>query len=188
MAEIKGISKLATYGTLIICLLMFILTWMTFRIRFISIIPNLFGDGSSLAANAVQSLIILGLAVMSAASMGNFKLGNAIMFLIYFAILVGTFFSPRADDIFSVLLSIAGMLLTYRAPGAFLDYNALSSLEGFPHFSDRYTYQVENREYVSMYEEAYHNTKNCGMDAPTPIAAAEEKVKEKPENGYMDEI
>lgn len=158
MTEIDAYCRRCFACTAIICTAMIVLTWMTLRFSVISLIPNLIGDGSNPAGNLIQTLILLGIIVMSGLSTGKYKIFNAVIFLLYCAMLICCAFSRNPGDIFTSLFSIAGIIFTFRSIKVFLDYRQLSRTEGFPDFNERLTYQEEHREYTP-----YHtgdNSKN----------------------------
>lgn len=188
MREIDRLYRFSTATNLVLCALMLLLSFISMRIQIISLIPSLFGDKGSVAAAGVQMLIVLALGVCTLLSPTKLRIFNPIMAIVYLTMLVIGLFSTTADDIFSILIGAAGCIMSFKLPTAYLDYKKLSKLEGFPMFSIRLANTDEHPEYESSYKNAYHNTENQGMDAPTPIEQSESKRPEKPANGYMDEI
>lgn len=144
---------------------MIILTWMTFRLCFISIIPNMIGDRTSVYGNIAQTLILIMMALMSALAYGKYKFLSIILFVIYSCMFIGCFFSFSSHDVFTIIISIGGIATTYRSVEVTLDYKQLTQTEGFPYFNIRLVEQEENSTYIPTYEKAYYSSGKKDMDS-----------------------
>lgn len=170
MIEIKDICEKCFYYTTAVCVLMMIFTMLTVRLSVISWIPNMIGDGTSLASGFVQFIILFSLIGMSALAVGKYKFFNVILFVIYTLMALSCFYSGKAIDSITMLFGTGGAFFTFRSYSVMCDYRQLTNTEGFPHFNMRLAEQLENREYVAQYEdEYYHNDK---QDMPEPEKTA----------------
>lgn len=175
--------------TLAASILMLILTWCTVRLSVISIIPNLIGDRASLAANFVQTLLILSVAGFSVLSVYRYKIFSVVLFIIYAAMFAVSCFSYDPSSYFSIIIGFIGAIFSYKSIYAFLDYNQLQHTEGFPEFNERLAYQNENKEYVSRFEDRIHSGGHGEMSETEHTEAS--AISEKTENTQsvgMDEI
>lgn len=163
---INAYCRRSFFYTAAVCLLMIILTIFTIRFNVISWLPNLIGDGTTVGANLVQTLLLLAMAGMSALAVGKYKFFNMLLFVIYLTMAFSCFFTNYFFDVLSFFIGAVGAALTFKSFSAFLDYRQLSQTEGFPFFNKRLAEQEENSEYVSRYGENITGCKDKVMDEP----------------------
>lgn len=185
MYEIKRTGKLCFGASAVICVLLLILTWLTFRFSIISMIPNLIGDGGDPAANMVQTLIVLAMLLLACMGTGKYKICHVLLFVLYCAMLISCAFSRNASDVFTVILSLAGIIFSWKIPMACFDYNQLRLTEGFPDFNERLTYQNEHSEYEALHG-CKHYSKGAQMAEPEIVQNAVSERKDDSEYKMED--
>lgn len=166
---INAYSRRIFFYTAGACILMFIFTLFTVRFNIISVIPNLFGDGTTVAANFVQTLLLLLMVVMAWLGAMDRKIFDVILFAVYASMFLSTLFTNNAWDLLTFVIGAAGTALTFRSYGNYCDFEQLVHTEGYPFFSERLAEQEENNSYSAQYEEEYYSR--------------EKKVMENPEDG-----
>lgn len=173
MKQIDRLSRKCFVYAAVSGIVMLFLTWMTFRMKVISFIPELIGDRASLAANSVQSLIIIAMAAAAFAAVVRYKIFDLLLFVIYSAMFILGAVSHSPDDILTLIIGVGGIIVSYKAPLLFLDSIQLKNTEGYPHFNERVTYQNEHKEFISRYEEEYHNNKTAEMSEAEAVPQTE---------------
>lgn len=151
MNTIESYCRRCFFYTAAVCVLMLVLTIFTLRFNIISLIPNLFGDGTTVAANFVQSAILIGIVIIAGMATGSYKIFSVIIFLLYASMTVSCVFTDNFSDIFTFPIGAIGSALTFRSLGYYLDYVQLSGTEGFPLFNERLAEQEENSEYTPLH-------------------------------------
>lgn len=165
LMDINKICHRSFLYTAITCFFLGILTFFTLRFSIISIIPNLFGDGTTVAANLIQLVILLAITGMSALSVGKYKFFNIILFILYIVMTIASLFSGSFADIFTFFIGVGGIMFTFRSYSVWCDYRQLTETEGFPHFSLHVAEEEESNGYVARYEDAYYSNQAQNMDS-----------------------
>ncbi len=186
MVEIDTFSRKCCGCTLILSAFMFITTWMTFRYGIVSFIPNYIGDRSSVGANFVQTIIIALIAAAGFLGTQKHRIMTLFLFILYSSMFISTFFIKEFYEFFTVPVSVAGIIFTYKAPLMYRDFRILRNTEGYPQFNERLAYQEENREYKATYENEYYNVKSAEMAEPGKDSS--NFVSSAPKSAEMDEL
>ncbi len=163
---INAYSRRIFFYTAGACILMFIFTIFTVRFNIISVIPNLFGDGTTVAANFVQTLVLLLMVFMAWLGAMDKKIFDVILFAVYAAMFISVLFTNNAWDLLTLIIGAAGTALTFRSYGNYCDFEQLVHTEGYPFFNERLAQQEENNSYSAQYEEEYRSHENKSMENP----------------------
>ena len=151
--DIDRSALLTLKYTLIVSGMLVFLTLCTFRPAVVSWIPSLLGESTEVAPFFLQLLISLMPIAMAGINCGKRKVFGMILFGFYIAQAVFGFICMSSNfvDVFSLILGLGGVATSFRAVSDYLDWKQLMETEGFPHFNLRYTEQIENPDYVPVY-------------------------------------
>lgn len=198
-AEIDSGCRKTFFYTVFASAVFIVLTIYTLRIAVISWLPAMLGESTEVGPYFLQIFLILCLLLVAALGCSKYKIFHVLLFLIYaLMVFVAAVFHPYGiSDVISLVIGAGGAATTFRSYSAFMDYRQLEQTEGFPHFNERYTNQVENGSYSSTYRYSYDdfsnemdNTVPAAPIAPSPSVSFDDSSPEMPElipvKGFFD--
>lgn len=153
----------------VLCALMLILTLWGQEIPVLSLIPSLFGEPYEVRVMFAQSVLIVGMAVLSGFACGKNKIFGVILTVLYTLIfIVGCIKSHTIGGVAGFAIGLAGVARGWKFIPVFFEYKQLSATEGFPHFIGRLAEYDENREYKSIYNRDCYKSADSLMNQAMP--------------------